>query len=250
VDKLSKGVLPDMVSYGVGIEVKNQVCFSSKKDFPSGNINGKLYSLPWARGGYYIFDKNPNNNGTLPTFFDKMIVSYTDYTSPFTALKLSNVKVNDVEILKDKEAYTEFLFSDNAVLLGTQRDLYRLQNSTTSFSVYPLKEYNDLFQYISVTSTDKLKTELAIKFIDYLVSDDIQAKLTSIRMFSPYLFNLYSNDFYALAEKTLPSYTPYASIGKGYQSFKDFSKEIFLNPSIDEFKIKNSLISLDKFYIL
>ena len=33
IDKISNGIVPDMVSYGVGIEVKNQVCFASKKDF-------------------------------------------------------------------------------------------------------------------------------------------------------------------------------------------------------------------------
>ncbi|MBO5285497.1 MAG: hypothetical protein J6B16_01230 [Clostridia bacterium] len=247
-DRIDKGKVPDMVSFGVGVKVENQVCFDANLTFPSGNINGKTFSIPWARGGYFIFDKNIKSEGTLPTVYDNLIISLSNYTSPFTPLVLSDIKANTFSLLEDKLAYVEFLQKDNAVLVGTQRDLFRLYKSGVEFGIIPLKLYSDLYQYICITSTDKANVELSVAFINYLVSEDVQKKLTSIAMFSPYFDNVYLEDYYHLAETAFPDTTLYVNIGDDYAIFKDLSQKAFIMGGQDKFKIKNSLISLEKFH--
>ena len=51
-------------------------------------------------------------------------------------------------------------------LLGTQRDLYRLENKDIEIDVKVLNGYNDLYQYFSLLCTEK-NYLLATAFIDY-----------------------------------------------------------------------------------
>ena len=72
-------------------------------------------------------------------------------------------------------------------MIGTQRDVSRLTRRGVEFSVTPLKEYNDLYQYVAVTATDPVKNYYAQEFVEYLLSDSVQKKLNEIYMFSPYV---------------------------------------------------------------
>jgi hypothetical protein len=55
----------------------------------------------------------------------------------------------------------------------------------------PLENFCDLFQYVSITSTNDEKAKISEQFLNYLLSDKVQNKITEIGMF-PIKFNPYS----------------------------------------------------------
>ena len=64
--------------------------------------------------------------------------------------------------------------------------MVRLTNRGFSFEVYPLAGYNDIYQYISLTSVSDEKSFYAEKFINYLLSEKVQESLHKISMFSAF----------------------------------------------------------------
>ena len=60
-----------------------------------------------------------------------------------------------------------------------------LRESESVF-VTPLGGYNDLYQYFSITSSSAEKKAYAEEFIDYVLSDGVQAEISRLGMFSPY----------------------------------------------------------------
>jgi hypothetical protein len=55
-------------------------------------------------------------------------------------------------------------------LLGTQRDLYRLQTREVTFTCQPLECFNDLYQLFGITTTCQ-KSAQAKEFIDYVLQN-------------------------------------------------------------------------------
>ena len=70
------------------------------------------------------------------------------------------------------------------MLLGTQRDVHRLERRGVSVRVKPLGEFSDLVQYLSVTTTDGVKGGYAKKFLQHLRSQEVQKTLGDIGMIS------------------------------------------------------------------
>ena len=68
-------------------------------------------------------------------------------------------------------------------MLGTQRDVVRLDNREEEYFYTPIKAFNDLYQYFSITSSDKDKINAVNQFLDLLLSEKIQKTLTKIKMF-------------------------------------------------------------------
>ena len=117
---------------------------------------------------------------------NSIIVSQNEFTQPLLAMYLEGLKFDDMVILEPMEAYVKFTLGKNAYMLGTQRDVVRLTNRGINFSAKPLTNFNDLYQYLSLTSTSQNKSIYARRFIDYLLSDKVQEKLNKINMLSPY----------------------------------------------------------------
>ena len=65
--------------------------------------------------------------------------------------------------------------------------MVRLTNRGANFTATPLTTFNDLYQYLALTTSDANKGVYAKRFIDYLLSDYVQEKLYKINMFSPYI---------------------------------------------------------------
>ena len=116
-----------------------------------------------------------------------MVVSQGEYTQPLLALCFDNVTASDIEVKPPMDAYVQFVGGKTPFMVGTQRDIVRLSTRGMDVIATPLKEYNDLYQYISLTSTDALKQVYAQRFIEYLLSDKVQQKLSEIALFSPYI---------------------------------------------------------------
>ncbi len=243
---LEQSVAPDILSYGVGIEVENVSPITVQKEFLSGKINGKTYALPWARGGYYLFSHKEIDGRAN---FDKITVSDGEFTSPLTAFYLQGLSVNTILEKEPLTAYTDFVTGQTEVLLGTQRDLNRLAIKGLDVSIVPLNSYSDLYQYISVTTESQLKKAYAEKFIDFLTSEKVQLDLVKIGMFSPF-YEMKNDGNLQYGQGLVPKYTLpcftdyqfYQTIKNGFKSAKDLTSE--------QINLKNLLINLEKISLI
>lgn len=203
-NSFNNGECPDLVSYGVGLEVpnlkevssgiKNVVKNSGSVGFLGGSIGEKLYAVAWANGCYVLISnpKLEKENVFLPRKIDNLLVSQNSFTQPCLSLALENLSVNDLAVKSPLEAYVKFTENKTPYFLGTQRDVVRLLSRGMEFRATPITSYNDLYQYISLTCNNSEKSVYAEKFIEFLIGKEAQTSLNKIDMFSPYYPVTYS----------------------------------------------------------
>ncbi len=185
-DAFDKGQIPDMVSYANGIRVENLKEISINLEFSGGNVDGKTYALPWCRGGYVVIAKKSSKVNVTENAFENMIVSKGAFNQPLCALALEEIRVKNIKILSPQDAFWEFVNSKDGVMIGTQRDIVRANNLNLEISSRPLTKFNDLFQYVSVTTNDQAKNMLCQKYLSVLFSLETQKELTNLSMLSNY----------------------------------------------------------------
>ena len=189
---MREGSFPDAVSYGNGTEITGAKKLSTPF-FIGGAVGKDMYAVPWCRGGYCLIANvsvGARFNGEFPDLSSEtVIVSQGEYTVPLAALcteKENPLKIGGLDVLKPMEAYVKFAEGKTKYFLGTQRDVVRLTTRGFSLEVYPLAGYNDIYQYISLTSVSDEKSFYAEKFINYLLSEKVQESLHKINMFSAF----------------------------------------------------------------
>ncbi len=189
---IGEGKIPDIISIGsTGLdfsayqkEIKNLTAEGG------GVINGKRYFVAWAKGGYYKIRKGDGK---------KVIAYECENNSPLIALALSGEKSN-IEIKSREDAFQTFLHCKDATLIGMHRDVYRLQNRNIDCVYTPLGEFCDLYQYALITSKNNEYYSRA--FIEYLLSNEVQDKITNLSMFSTVKKGLYrDNEPFLMGEK-------------------------------------------------
>lgn len=175
---ISAGVVPDIISYGAGF-------------YGIESLVSEGYGKAWCRGAYCL-----------------IALSGTDFSSVSTA----NTVINDgkdnlvsvaalfsglqgADYAAPTSAYVSLISGEYEFLLGTQRDVIRLQTRGKSFEVKPLPEFNDLYQYISVLTCDGEKAAVAEEYINYVLSHG--ESLTRIGMLCDGE-TLYSDEMHAL----------------------------------------------------
>ena len=175
---ISAGVVPDIISYGAGFYGVESLVLEG-------------YGKAWCRGAYCL-----------------IALSGTDFSSVSTANTVINEgKDNLVSVAAlfsglqgadyaaPTSAYVSLISGEYDFLLGTQRDVIRLQTRGESFEVKPLPEFNDLYQYISVLTRDGEKAAVAEEYINYVLSHG--ESLTRIGMLRDGV-TLYSDGMHAL----------------------------------------------------
>lgn len=175
---ISAGVVPDIISYGAGF-------------YGIESLVSEGYGKAWCRGAYCL-----------------IALSGTDFSSVSTANTVINEgKDNLVSVAAlfsglqgadyaaPTSAYVSLISGEYEFLLGTQRDVIRLQTRGESFEVKPLPEFNDLYQYISVLTRDGEKAAVAEEYINYVLSHG--ESLTRIGMLCDGE-TLYSDEMHAL----------------------------------------------------
>ena len=204
---LFDGNIPDLISYGsCGIDLTSYAKEIKFNVSDGGIVNGKRFAVSYLRGGYFAIKKGTGEN---------LILSKNTYTTPEIACLFNEVYGNYI-IKTPLDAYTYFLQRQNATLIGTQRDVFRLRSRGVDFTATPITKYSDLYQYISLTTKDENKEFYALKFISHLLSDKVQEKVKNLGMFSVTKNNLYSDDeLFSNFEKVSLSYTltPFAEDG-------------------------------------
>ena len=198
----------------------------------SGRLNGTAYALPIFAGAYCLFARQSQQkqdvlSHCLTTTFTRkigkntiqlapMVCGFAPYNSPLTALAMSGGKGSFTPDYAKSQylAYEQFVENKTAVtLLGTQRDMYRLQKhlqmgKMEELVFAPLMAYTDLVGYLAVGRHSQ-NLQACTRFVEYLLSDQVQQTVAEMGMFSVTNQNLYSNGWYALCEQGLKdAYVP------------------------------------------
>ena len=188
---LANNKQPDMLSFGRGVgELVRPFCVELKieSDFrknlqQTGVYKNQNLATPWCLGAYLKCSK-------------------TDKTQVFGVGIENNVppKIDGTKKLyaTQYDAYNGFLNDEFDVLLGTQRDYFRLKNKLNlgmlqSCQFEYITEYSDLIQFVSVCTTDSKNEKICADYINWILSANSQKQLKSIGMFSVTNQLIYAN---------------------------------------------------------
>ncbi|MBQ3115526.1 MAG: hypothetical protein IJC07_00690 [Clostridia bacterium] len=241
-ERLAKGEYPDLISFSLGVNVDRTLRLDCKNLSNGGFVGDKAYATAWCRGGYVLI-ANASKTISFPDHFDSITVSQAEYTEPLVAFVLEGFRAKKVSVKKPIDAYYDFVNGNTDYLLGTQRDLIRLNNRNFDVAVRPLKEFNDLIQYVAITTDSEQKNFYAQKFVRFLTEESTQKKLDKIGMFSCYYSVGYDNAHYLEMEKVKTGSTLSAFISSvQLLELQDYSKSIALGEKDDVNKIKNMLV--------
>lgn len=224
-NSFKSGIFPDIISYGNGLELKEVTELKADITFKGGVIEEKNYAVPWCRGGYFLI-ANPKKVKSIEDKIQNLIVSQSEFTLPTLALYKEGLLAEKISVYKPLDAYVNFVSGNGEWLLGTQRDLERLSRRGMEVLVKPILEYNDLYQYVSILSKGEKNIEYAEKFINLLLSEKYQKKLTDIKMMSAFYEIGYSSPILESEKKinflTVPIYVE-------KQKIKEIQKELEFN---------------------
>ena len=260
---IGEGTLPDLISYGsYFLDVSKYAAIVSGFDFVLDGGEGykKRVAVSWCKGSYFYIEKSKtgqntilnsekvrlgvgeseclgggettdtNENFTSNNSEERLIISEGESNSAVVCLAVENYLkggkyyIDSSSVYAPQTAYTNFILSNNCKMIGTQRDVVRLSNRGVEFTATPISSYNDLFQYISITTKNANNLNKCKEFIKFLLSEEIQKKLVEIKMLSSVNSNLYQSGAYALAEKTTPKFVAYSMLTKNdLESFRSLA---------------------------
>lgn len=189
--------MPDIVSFGFGLgktllpylDVQENTYSVRDSLINSGSFSNKLYAIPYIVSGYAFVSHNSEN--TTSIYGEN---AYTD------ASVFNN---SATKFPSQYEAYKHFVNNKKINLIGTARDVFRVDNlnkiGRTNATITPLGGHTDLIQYAGATIID----EMTNLFISNLLSVENQAKLIEYSLFSSLHTKLYSSGIYSDMENSL-----------------------------------------------
>lgn len=199
-DELESSI-PDIISFGFGmgsIVLPHLIDFENSYDIRdelliSGGFNNKFYALPYIASGYAVI-----THGVLN---DNFHCGTTGYTKPENLFSTLNINISVIET--QYEAYKSFVYDENTCLLGTGRDVYRVNNlnkiGRANASITPIDSYTDLIQYIGVSKSDKYIDN----FVSELISNENQMELNKYSLYSVKYNKIYSDGIYSDMENAI-----------------------------------------------
>lgn len=155
-ENLSRGETPDLLSYSAGF-------YGAEKYINSGDFFYKT----WCRGGYCLLTLEANCDFSDVKAENTVVNRGKDNLS---AVNAALCGVYGAAVEEPTNAYLKLIGGKYKYLLGTQRDVFRLKARNVGFAVKPLTQFNDLFQNISVITSDSKKYESCTRYINYLLS--------------------------------------------------------------------------------
>ncbi|MGN0787752.1 MAG: hypothetical protein ACI4L6_01635 [Candidatus Onthoplasma sp.] len=192
---------PDIISFGYGVgkivlpflsDFEN--CFNVRDELvESGMFSNKVYALPYIMSGYALITHgNLTNNfkcGTSP------------YCHPEKIYLENNFAVSTIET--PYEAYKHFVNDKTATLLGTNRDVYRVDKLNNigrlNCSITPCSTYTDLIQYIGICKPN----ETTKNFVKCVFSNENQQNLTNFSLYSVNFGKIYQTGIYSDMEDAI-----------------------------------------------
>ncbi len=173
---LAKNIAPDIISFSSGLCGVLERAKSLDSDGFAGVYNNKTYAKCWCYGGYVKIKRKGSN----PT---ETILSKNKWKNIELACFYNKIDISNAIDFEPKRAYEEFMSNSNSMLIGTQRDIYRLRNKIENYEIEPLEFFTDLVQYVSVLSDNENKITLSENFINYLCSEG-QKNINSLGLMS------------------------------------------------------------------
>ena len=182
---------PDIISFGYGVgneilpylQVLNSSYNVRYELVESCLFNNQIYCLPYIVSGYAEFKHDINS-----TEFHCGTNNYTKPQNIYTS--------NPIEIESQYEAYKDFVNNKKVHLLGTARDVFRVDNlnkiGRTNATIYPVNTYTDLLQYIGIINTNSTTNQ----FIEHIFKQDNQLQLVNYSLFSSLHTKLYNSGIY------------------------------------------------------
>lgn len=195
----------DIISFGFGIGQQVisklqplKLTYNVRDELvESGKFSNNIYAIPYIVSGYAKIYHKPD--------FSKLIYGSTNHTNP------ENLKINSelTKIPGQYEAYKQFIYNKDYALLGTARDVFRVNNlnslGRTNAMITAVSGYTDLIQYLGVCSNDKIVE----KFVEYVLSIENQSTLVEYSLFSSLYNKLYFSGIYNDMENAIiNSYIP------------------------------------------
>ena len=156
-DNISSGNIPDMISYGAGFYGIESL------------INDRDFAYKcWCRGAYFIITLDNDADFADVDSLNTVVNSGRDNLAAACALfeGLSGAAISPPTV-----AYVELINKKYKYLLGTQRDLFRLETRGAEYSAMPVTSFNDLYQNISILCTDENYAH-CMSFISHLLKND------------------------------------------------------------------------------
>lgn len=161
----------------------------SQKTLKNGKVK-TTYSVSFGGKGY--------NSASLAynDMYGKLTASDTAFSSEYNQKSPYN-------------AYCDFVEGNSVMLMGTQRDMARIENRYSQGKIdgviyEHLGGYTDLAQFIGVCKTDNSENfDACQNFISFIVSADSQQSLSKIGMFSVRMQKIYFEGEWSNAEYAL-----------------------------------------------
>lgn len=189
-ESLKKGEKPDLVSFGIGADFV--VPMAKRVTLTVAGKKVKSRAFVWAQGGYFLFRKSGDE-----TPIKTLTISDGGKNLPLGAANLTGVKYENIETVKSTDAYLKLISGNTDAMLGTQRDIRRFTVKNFAYTATPLEKYNDLYQYVAITTDDEDKLPTAKAFAEYLLSEKTAKKISSLYMIPRY---------FSLTDSPLQSY--------------------------------------------
>jgi hypothetical protein len=192
---------PDIISFGFGVgELVLPYLTPQENSFDvrdelieSGSFNKKFYAVPYIVGGYAMF-----NHSMTATEFHVGTNAYIKPQNIYSSLNLTP-KENENQY----EAYKDFVYNKNAQLLGTGRDLFRINHlnsiGRTNAMISPIDTYTDLIQYLGIINSNQVTQ----KFLSLALKDNNQNSLVDYSLFSSKYNKLYNTGIYSDMEDAI-----------------------------------------------
>jgi len=193
--------VPDIISFGYGVgnillphlqPLENTYNIRDEL-LESGSFNKKFYAAPYLMGGYAMF-----NHSNIENEFH---CGQNDYINPSKIYSILNLK--PVKQESQYEAYKSFVNSKKTSLLGSTRDLFRINNlnniGRTNAMINPINSYTDLIQYLALTKVD----DVTNKFMNVALSVERQNTLVDYALFSTLYNKIYFSGIYENMEDAL-----------------------------------------------
>ena len=233
---LSQEKLPDMLSFGIGAgELVRAFCNTIEWSgneirntmLESGAYKNQQLAIPWCMGGYVLCSTNTDVNQEI------------DATKTFGVGVENNVPPNNdfqnvVKLATQYDAYKEYLAGNFDILIGTQRDFYRVSNKVSlgvmgqNFYHF-VDNYTDLVQYLSVTTKDEKIQSYATSFAKFLVGAQMQSKLKNIGMFSVGDESIFKGSDYEQFETAIMHINKFQNVFEDNAILQDKKQKLYTN---------------------
>ncbi len=191
---------PDIISFGFGIGktilpllLELDYTYNARDNLVNSAKYAKgLFAIPYISSGYAFI----SHAGEIKEY----CYGLNSYTYPEKVIK--NIE-NPISVESQYKAYKKFVNNKKTALIGTARDVFRVDNlnkiGRTNALITPIDGYTDLIQYCGITKCDNF----TLKFLDLLLSDSMQSSLTNYSLFGVKNNKIYSSGIYNEMENAI-----------------------------------------------